>query len=87
MYLIKTVDNRGIESCGYLTPDKVDMENYCVKLMTTLLGSIRKIRVYTCPEQKHYTVFVPHHGLAVWVPGMELTKEISVGHCPRNKPD
>lgn len=85
MYIIKTVGERGIESCGFATHSKDKMEEYCVEVMANLSASVKRIDVYICNERDWETTFMPRHGLNVFVPGMALFKEITVGMNPRTR--
>lgn len=85
MYLVKIIGSHGIESCGFATTSKDDMEEYCSMVMCNLSMDLCKIMVYTCSDQEWHTNYVPPYGLSVMAKDMKVLKEINVGAKPKFK--
>ena len=85
MYLIKNVNDRNMQSVGYITPDHGDMENYVINLMANGDLTIRDILVYTCNDQGYETKYT--FGVGLWVMGqnMKLIRTIHVNQNPKYK--
>ena len=77
-FIVRLVDGKGRESCGFHTQSKEVMEDYVLAMMRNFNIYVQRIMVYEAPTQPR-CILVGEHSLFVAAEGMKLYKEIYVG--------
>lgn len=88
MFIIRLIDDKGIESCGFAVKSEVAMNDYVAALMANLNFYIQRIMVYRSEGNECSTVYHEHRNrttIEVYNKGMTLYKDLYVGMAPKEK--
>jgi len=83
-FIVRLVDEKGIESCGFHLPNQEMMEEYVASVMAHVSFYVQRIMVYES-EYEPRTLIVGATSFHVSADRMRLFKEIYVGHRPKEK--